>query len=279
MNDYWIGNRRAHLLASQVTAPWAARRGDGSHELMMVNRAFQIFFDARRLIRQCPDAQVRAEMTRDLESAARKGAGIGGPDDLEEAFEHLVANHGRWTDAATENYYGDTNSVYPSRLVSGPKSIVNFLDGVDDRMEELREGAENYLEQRGAIQQARRDRRWEVIGDALEEINDWGGRIKPFLWFAPSVESRVEGTLSITGVLSSIHQGLTDYVNFTGRGMTYDQALASIAFKRAIGMVPILGDFYVRAFEMIPNVRDWFVGQLRNYEDRIEQQVNRERYG
>lgn len=271
MNDYWTGIRRAQLHANQVTAAWAARRSDGSHELMMVNKAFEIFFNSRRLIQQCRDANLRTQMTRDLETAARTGAGFGGPDDLEEAFEHLVANRGAWTDGATESYYGAERKAYSgAALVKGPKSVVNFLDAVDDRMEKLRECAEEFVEQVRVITGSQRDRTWERVGDALEEINDGGGKVKHLLWYAPSIEVRVEGVLSITDVLSNIHEGLTDYANLTGRGLRPDQAVAGIAFKRAIGMVPVLGDFYKKAFDMIPHLRDWFVQLLGGYLDRID---------
>lgn len=268
--DYWAGFRQAQLTSDQVTASWG-RRGvaHSGTAITFVNRAFELYYQAHQRIESCPDGRQRQRMLEELHDAGRSGWGRG-VDDLEEAFQHLDGNGGRWTDEATWNYYGGRNKVYQIMLVTAPTSIVNFMNAVDSRMERLREAAERFHRQAQQVNQAERANRWEQVGQGLEQIGAWGGRAEPFMWMAPSVQARVGQTVSFAGALSNLHAGLTTYGNAIRAGMPPTAATALAGLRAALGWVPVLGDFYGRAVELIPGLAVWYRRLHEDYTRRVD---------
>ncbi len=110
-NDYWTGNTLASLTASQISAPW----GRGSYcvtRIGFANELFQFWYDARANIAACTNAAHKAAMTTQLEDAGETGRGFF-IDDLEEAFQHIHDNSGRWTDDTSSlTYFGGPNKVF-----------------------------------------------------------------------------------------------------------------------------------------------------------------------
>ncbi len=267
---YWEGTRRAHLTRSQITAEWG--RPGVAHSgtsIAFVNRAFEIYYTAHERIGQCPDADHRRLMMDSLHDAARTGWGFG-VDDLEEAFQHLHSNGGRWTDNATKSYFGGRQKVFHATLVRAPVSTVNFMNAVDSRVAELREIMQRYHQQARELSRAADGSQWSQVGSALGDIKSWGERAKPFLWMAPRVQDRLGQVVSFTGVLSNIQSGLNTYGLSIRAGFDSDAAAAIGALRAAMGWVPVLGDFYGRAVDLIPGLRVWFRDLVRDYCRRID---------
>ncbi len=273
-SDYWDGRAKAVLTPNLITVGWG--HGENSDvQRQFVNRAFEIYYESRNRINRCDNQAHRRLMLESLEDSATDGSGLWGVNDLKEAFEHLADNNGRWTDSSTDSWSGGRYSIFQWTLLTAPSSIVAFMQSVNEKVTKLREITEEYNSHGQTLEQALSNSQWSRLGNILETINTWGGKAKPFLWWASDVRDHLSGILSYTSTLADIHTGLTEYTTLTARrGLSPDQALASMAFKRAIGAVPILGKFYEKAFELAPNIRDWFIELQRGYQGRIEQQMN-----
>lgn len=269
-NDYWSGIRQATLARAQISAPWGGPGVEHSgRSIALANRAFEIYYEAHRRISACPDRDHRALMLDSLHEAARSGWGVG-VDDLEEAFQHLADNGGTWTDAQTAPYSAGPEQAFPGTLTTGPVSCVNFLKAVDSRMAQLKAILERYRGQVHDISQAQQRDDWSTVATVLSQTRDWGERAKPFLWWAPSVERGVGTVVTFVGALSNIQAGLTTYANSVGAGLGGGAAAALGALRTAMGWVPVLGDFYGAAIDMIPGLRAWFVGLVREHCRRID---------
>lgn len=269
-NDYWLGARQASLERSQISAPWGAPGAAYSgRSIALANRAFEIYYQSHQRISACTDVSHQNKMFRSLYDAARAGWGLG-VDDLEEAFQHLTANGGRWTDSATRNYYGGPQKVFPGALTEGPVSCVNFLNAVDSKMTELKGILDRYRTQVQNLNQAQQRDDWRTVGTVLTEVKNWGERAQPFLWWAPNVEQRLGSAVTFVGALSNIQSGLTTYANSIGAGFDTRTAAAIGALRTAVGWVPVLGDFYGGAIDMIPGLATWFRGLVQDYCRRID---------
>ncbi len=269
-NPYWDGTRLARLTPKQVTAAWGRPgRAFSLTSIALVNRAFEIYYRALRKIRECPDPEQARQMVASLRDAARTGWGFG-ISDLEEAFAHLHANRGRWTDNATKNYYGGPNKVFQATIVEAPVSIVNFMNAVDSRMGELRKIVQHYERSVRDMRQARRQGAWERIGRILFEVHRWGTAAKPLLWFSPKVRHRIENVVTFAGVLFRIHSGTTMYYRSRAAGFDDRTAKGLAALRTAMTWVPVLGVFYGQAVEMIPSLAAWMRNLVRNRVLEIE---------
>ena len=270
-NTYWQGGEQVTLTRDMITAAWAQPGVSNSGRgIALANRAFDLYYHARRNIDACPDAAHKNAMDRELVDAATTGWGTG-VDDLQEAFQHLASNGGRWTDEATENYYPQRTGVFPlsqagAGIVLGPQAMVNFLDACDKKVKTLKDACEHFNTQTAILEQAQQADNWSRVGTVLGEVNVWGDRAKPFLWMAPATQERLGRVVGFAGTLGNIHSGLTTYVNARKAGMDQGLSAGLGALQTAIGWVPVLGGFYGKAIEMIPGLVTWYRGLL---DDRI----------
>ena len=266
-NNYWSGTQQAQLDRSQITAHWGAGGVSFStRSINFVNRAFEIYYQAHQNINACPDTEHSTLMLRQLQEAGRSGYSILGeqPDDLEEAFQHLVNNSGTWTNDETRSYFGGREKVFNASIVTAPVSIVSFMNAVDSKMATLHQALENFNTQAQNLQRAQQSSDWGRVGTILGEINTWGGRAKPFLWTAPALERHAGTAVSYVGALSNIHSGMTTYVQAQRAGFPQGTAAAIGAMRTAVGWVPVLGSFYGKAIDMIPGLVTWFQGIIDN---------------
>lgn len=264
-NAYWTGTTLAHLASSDISAPW----GRGNRYLTRIdfaNHVFQFWHDARRSIAACRDSAHQTAMTAELEDAGRTGSGLF-IDDLEEAFEHLHANSGRWTDDTTSSSYsGGPDQVFRrgGHIPNLPRPLVNFADAVDDKFQEFCDGAPNFGRQSQIILQQLRSSspNWEQVGNALSQIDDWGTRVKPLLWAQPNVSRAVGSATTYAGALSNIHTGLTAYVTARRAGFPEGPAAAFSVLRTAVGYVPILGSYYGAMVDLLPALRTWYTNLI-----------------
>ena len=268
--EYWLGNRQATLQRDQVRADWGRPGTEHSGTaIALANRAFEVYYTARRNINACTDSSHKNAMLQKLEEAGRSGWGIG-VNDLEESFEHLERNQGIWTDGSTSNYFGGPNKIFPNALVTGPQGPVNFLKAVDANVEELRRILDRFNQQTQQLAQAQQNDNWTRIGDITGEIQTWGERAKPFLWWAPNAEQRLGQVVSFAGALSNMHTALTTYTNSRSAGFDSRTSAAIAALRTAVGWVPVLGEFYGRAVDLIPGLATWFRGLVQDRGRRID---------
>jgi len=269
-NQYWEGSRQASLEGSQISAAWG-RPGveHGGSAISLANRAFEVYYSAYRNIAASAGATHYSQMLAALQDAARAGWGSG-VSDLEESFDHLTSNGGRWTDNNTKNYYGGPNKIFQRTLVTGPEGPVNFLNAVDSKIEVLRGVYTQYNSQVQQLTTAVAADNWTQIGETLGDIKTWGERAKPFLWWAPAYEQRAGQLVGLADVLGNIHTAATMYTNSRAAGFDPRSAAALTALRTAVGFVPVLGDFYGRAVEMIPGLAAWFRGLIQERVRRID---------
>lgn len=269
-NVYWNGQQQARLEPHQVSAAWG--RPGVPHSMTAIslaNRAFEVYYSAHSNISANSAAAHYSQMLKSLHDAARSGWGRG-VSDLEESFEHLSENGGRWSDNNTKNYYGGPNKIFQGALVTGPEGPVNFLKAVDDNIEKLRGIYTRYGSQVQDLSTALSADNWTRIGQVLGDIKNWSERAKPFLWWAPAVEQRLGQTVTLANVLGNIHTAATLYANSRSAGFDPRSAAALTALRTAIGLVPVLGDFYGKAVEMIPGLANWFRGLIQERVRRLD---------
>ncbi|MGB9604253.1 MAG: hypothetical protein ACP5U2_11715 [Bryobacteraceae bacterium] len=107
-NEYSNGNVQAVLTPEQTRASWG--RGDYSGaRIQLINEAFRLFYRYRTRIERVShkDWDTYWAMLRELEDAGDTGWGLG-VQDLDNAFRHLTANNGNWTDETTRAYWERT---------------------------------------------------------------------------------------------------------------------------------------------------------------------------
>ena len=278
MTDYWTGARLAHLEARDISAPW----GRGSfcvQRIAFANELFQFWYDARRNIAACSDSQHRTAMTRELEDAGKTGAGFFTIDDLEEAFQHIHSQGGRWTDdTASLTYCGNPNQVFrQGGLINDmPKPFVKFAQAVDSKFQELRNAIHNFDEQTRIIDQQLASSRtdWDQINRALTQVKDWGERAKPFLWARPRAARAVGTTVSFANALSNIHSGVSTYVAAQRAHFPQGQAAAIGVLRTAVGFIPVLGAYYGGMVDLIPALHTWFTNLIEQRVQRIDRAMS-----
>lgn len=273
--EWWEGRERLQLAPSEIAADWAGKE-HWLQSLSLLNKAFDVFYQARRGIAACPDSDMAYEMTKELEDAATEGCGFGGPDDLKEAFQHVEKNQHRWTDNTTRIYFGGTDKLFSETLVvEAPKAAVLFLNAMEDKLTKLRDITSDLEKQNRVLQQAAQGSteqwNWEQMGKALKEIEKKGGKAKKYLWWAPSsVTGPLGQGVSFVSALRKIHDGATYAADLyavychKGSGEVISEVTLDVAVY-ALGYVPILGSFYGEALRMIPAFRTWFKGQIQRH--------------
>jgi hypothetical protein len=213
-------------------------------------------------------------MTRELEDAGRTGFGFG-IDDLEEAFQHIHNNSGRWTqDTSSMTYFGGPNKVFRrGGLISDmPKPFVEFARAVDSKFEVVRNGINNFDQRTQGIQTqlSSHNTNWAEIGTALTEVKSWGERVKPFLWARPRASRAMATTVSFADALGNIHSGLTTYTNARQANFPQGAAAAIGALRTAVGFVPVLGNYYGGMVDLIPNLSTWYTNLIRERVESID---------
>jgi len=139
-NYYSEGQVRACLGKEQIKASW----GRGEHcgeRIQCINEAFRLFYIYRNRIEQVSsqDFNTYWAMLRELEDAGDTGWGSG-VRDLDDAFQHLIANNGHWADENTRMYSGlNEPSVYRRQVFDAPLAAANFLDALNDKLKKLQQ--------------------------------------------------------------------------------------------------------------------------------------------
>ncbi len=273
-NDYWFGNKQASLTREQIEASW----GHGDHSgarIQFVNKAFEIFYRARRniqSIRVCGDYELAARMESDLEDAATEGWSLFGVGDLEAAFEHLVKNGGRWTDEDTGYYYGGESKVFPHGFVKAPISAVNFMNAVDKRIQIMSNIAQQHESQTDLAVGAAETEQWTRLDQVLDTIAKLAEKVEPVLWIGELEGAPVwlSKTRKFTEAVTAINDALSFYRAGIGAGFRPGTAAPIAALRGALNYLPVLGSYYGMALDLVPRLRGWFRGVMEGRHRRLE---------
>jgi hypothetical protein len=300
---WWDGKSQALLVPRNVYADWYVGKGAGGEQaLQIANRAFQIYYDARRKIdmvslSESGGWELYKACLETLHSLATEGSGFG-VKDLEDAFKHLASKGTQWYDDNTGDYSGSSKKSYSKTVHNAPEFAVNFLNAVDKNLMKLKNevwvpytGALKHLELLSTKPKTASD--WEKYGAILKQVDQIGKYAKPFLWAAPQTQEKLllKGnktlltiepgraiahgatlkSISYVGVLAQIESGLSMYAkarasNFSKTDSTL-LALADFGFN----YIPILGAFYSKAIALIPTIKTEFEAFMKNYLQRIDQ--------
>ena len=280
---YWNGAKKAHLTKHQVRAAWGS--GDWSLEAIgLCNRAFEIYYTSVQRINKITNRRHQDQMLKELTAAGNAGRNwklwrilgnrnywVNEPYDLASAFKHIVKNRGYWVSNKTWWYNGGKKKVHPYYVRFLPVSIVNYLNAVDKRMAILVQMAQELRKQMLDLISAEQSKRWEPIGMVLGQIKSGAERAAPFLWLAPNQQTRAEKTATFFNVLSSIQSGMTAFAQAKDAGFGNAASAAIGTMRAAMGWVPVLGDFYGAAIDMIPGLAKGFKALLKQRCDRIDE--------
>ncbi|UCC75050.1 MAG: hypothetical protein JSV86_11035 [Gemmatimonadota bacterium] len=252
--------------ASPLTNPGRA--------VALMNRAFELYFTAINSIRLCRDPNQKQGMLAALRDAATSGSGLG-VSDLRESFEHMDPGGG-WLDDNVAEYSGGPRKTfgYSVRAAEGP---VNFLKAADEAAGELLDVVEQFTNISATVadvirQSGRGQSNWTRLGSAANQVSSWSGRVGNLLWLAPNIEARVGGNVgrisSFSSVVNDVHSSLTTLVRLRSwpARTSPEHANAMAAMQLIASRLPILGQVYGKALEILPDL-------VANYRLRIEQRA------
>jgi hypothetical protein len=258
-SSYRNGNEQASLSASDIDADWADDDRLHGH-LQVANRAFELYHTAINNINQVPDRSQRSRMQAKLSEAAASGWGRG-VSDLNEAFEHLATNNGKWRDNNVKSYFGGPNKCIDAMVIKGPSAAANFLNAADNGAEILVRETEAFRNQKARAESARNRDDWGTIGEAIARIKTGAETVTPWLWTAPAYQRVGTRTASFADVFGKIHVGATAYADMRGKaGWSQEESAVYAGLVVAVDFLPILGAFYGEALKMLPGmIANWQV--------------------
>ena len=267
-NAYWEGRKLAKLTQKDVTAKWGRPDNSGpahARRIAAANKIFELWYILRNKAKGNP------KMLKALESLGRTGWGLGKDDDLEEAFQHLAKNNGKWVyEAGCKSMNAMPLLGLPNYVGNMPTSITNFATALNSKFLAMDKLVRIYRTNTQTIIGIQRKTNktssdWDNIGKALvkigryqnliKEIDDFAPKSSTFSYGASKYASRIT---SLASIFSNIHSGVTTYYKLRGTGHSQNQALAMGALNTAIYFVPVLGTFYARMFEGIPKLEAGF---------------------
>lgn len=252
-SSYRNGTEKASLAASDITASWADDDRLSGH-LQVANRAFDLYHTAITNIHQVPDSDQRSRMQEKLSNAARSGWGWG-VSDLNEAFEHLADNNGKWSDNNVKSYMGGPNKCINEMLIKGPSAAVNFLNAADEGAAVLTAETERFRREKARAENARQRDDWETVGTAIGNIKTGAEVITPWLWTAPAYQRVGSRTIAFADVCGKMHGGAKAYVDMRNQaGWSRNESAAYAALVVAVDFLPVLGSFYGEALKMLPGM-------------------------
>jgi len=137
-DPYITGDEKAYLDATDVDAKWV----NEPRALLLLNRAFEVYYDAYQAIETSADPGAMRTSLRKIANCGNASivTGWGRVDKLAEGFDHLQQNGGRWRDENTWNYYGGPGKIgCEYSLSTAPLCAANFLTACDEKVKELAE--------------------------------------------------------------------------------------------------------------------------------------------
>jgi len=249
--------------------------------LAFSNKCFAFYYNARKNIDLCPDSTHKSLMLSALSECATNCGGVadpaawtayavGEPRSLIDTMLRFNADGKKWNLNAKGVYYAtDQSPVYTGALVAdAPLSLKIFADAVNAKFASLASLVQKHNDLAAAVAAAKTT---DGIKAGLDKILDTAEKSKPLLWLAhPAFEEKVLGaTESALGFAGTVSKAL-DYLSKAGSTFqvtTGGKAVSLTGLQIAAGMIPVFGDFYASAIEMIPALTDWAHGIVKQEVD------------
>jgi len=291
--QYWSGSEKVQFAAADIEP--AAIKDDPKfpHARSVMNNAFRTWHDARSLISNVSDLKIKKLMTAQLNDSGYAGSGPG-VDDLNEAFDHLAANGGKWKDS---NIYGLTGlGWYAGGKICGiskqaqvgyvkiPESVGNFLDSLNQKAKTLAKHlkdlehhgttALNTVKSSGVADKALPkvgSSQWTQMGEGLKWVDQAHKGATALLWLAMADE---KGAAAMThdalgklfGAVGKVRGAVESYDKARAAGWTGMEGAAFATICEGMAYLPVLGSYYKAAFETLPGISAGFTSivQKRN---------------
>lgn len=279
-NQIRDGKRKKKYDRSDISPKCKWSRGDNSAvSIRCMNRAFELYYLSKNSIASCSSPILRKQMEKKLASACEEGWGTGVQDfndAIDHAWEHIDRHDDyQWLDTNQGTYMPGTRSVFNERaLVKAPKAVVNFLEELDDESSILASIAfDAYSKKSKELIAAFEGGKYTSAIQAIKELKSGANKVKSMVWLAPDkVKTKVEKAnkyISYLGTITKFDSFLKDYGKFQNSGFNNKASAAFAAMKVVVGYVPILGDFYGGAIDMIPNLTTNFREMHRKRQEKI----------
>lgn len=259
------GAIQAILSSSNIdpSVKWIQKGVRGSaNALDFINKAFQLYYDSINSIKQCPNANHKQKMLKQLKDAATDGY-----DDLYDEFDYLY-NNSVWMNSDSKTYSGSTKTVYDGPA-SAPIGIVNFMESVDGKMAQLWKSASSYQTSTKKLINSGENKDWETVGKIIGTIKNYGGKAQFFFWMAPNVKSHLGRVVGYTDVMGKIHSGLDTYQKAKNANFPKGTAVAIAALKVSVEWVPVLGELYGKAVDLLPTLAVSFGQSVKDRQRRL----------
>jgi len=196
-------------------------------------------------------------MKEDLDDAATEGFGMG-VSDLQEAFEHLAANDGRWTDTNRKYYQGELGRVTSmGNTCETAACAANFLDAYEERLKEMgkhlddmknKASVANRIMERVKNSNTVGTKEWNEFRSCLGEVQKMSSKVENRLWLyrltcdpdsssSKTLALREDALAGVGKCLSAIalvHDAVNDYNRALSAGLPLDQAIALTATTTAM---------------------------------------------
>lgn len=271
-NFYWTGASCITLKRDMIhkKCKWAYGNFSGN-QIAFVNLAFRTFFNARRNIMKYGDPVHRKDMTEHLEDIATTGSGWG-VNDMKEACEHVYGNENDqycWTDNTTESasFDGWTQGqhVIPSVSAAFPESIVNFVRSMNGELKKIDLSflTKTFPDVDKVINAFQRDK-YDGVVEVVKEVHKQVKNVGKFLWLVPDKQKltfgKVAKAFSYTSTLTTFNNALSTMQKYKSAGFNSKTSAAFVALQEALGCVPVLGGFYGKMVDQLPD----FFTQIKN---------------
>jgi len=250
MHQYYYGGEQASVEAADVDAAWKSE----SRALTLLNRAFEIYYDACNAIKRVDDPELQQTLELSLDKAAKYWYSLysfpGKVNTLVGAFEHLDKNDGRWTDNNTGSYNGGIGGAGWVQVV--PSCAASFLRAVDENIEKLRDCLGSFAQGLADMKKGDEDNKWEKVGKGLEGVEKYGKYVKPLLWLAPeALKDAGETVLEWDEKIAKVHGYASKLMTIGASNQPLDDFLI-IGLTEVLNYAPVIGGFYGRIVAEIP---------------------------
>jgi len=285
-NVYINGSKHLVLRSRDITAAW----GKGpfyTKRIALANTAFCVYYHAKKKIDDMVLDPKHSQMAASLRNCLRSGYHfnpMSDCDDLEEVFNHVVKNRGKYKDSKTADYNGGPQTVLPMRVPNGPKGCVNFLKAIDSERAKLKAAAIKLATETQKLSRmpkpasgSKSDH--DKIKQQLGKIKSAADATQHMMWLVNTeVNARVpSGSLSASGlakigsatekgmatvgrtlkfvdVLGKINDGMKAYDATLRAGGSDSTAKAVAALNVAVSYVPIISSFYGPIIQGVPGL-------------------------
>jgi hypothetical protein len=273
------------LEAEDVKCKWMTSDAKATYRLNVLNKAFEVFYNARQALKCC-DGKTKTALSKVLEECSDKGWGRG-VTCLDNAFNHLDKNKSKkikWTDDNVKHpqpykkvwdgfnqlgFWGDA-----------PEGAVNFLNALEEKLTEDGEAIAGLMEDVKSLPELldAGEVNWKKISESLEKAEKKCDKASRALLFTSAIAAKIKRTEDASEILAEgseyfekvgkgvkaageIADAINDYKRGCRAGMSKPQAVAFVALKTVMNKVPVFGEGYAAVIGGIPDTMRFFQEQ------------------